>query len=77
MGEVIILFEWFVEQTGEVKAAIVTGCSGILVAIITGLFSLLGKKNKSKTTPTYTVNQTATGNNNTQIGIQNNFKKDE
>lgn len=71
------MFEWFVAQTGEVKAAIITGCFGILVAIITGVFSLLGKKNKSKTTPTYTVNQTATGNNNTQIGIQNNFKGDK
>lgn len=71
------MLEWFTAQTVEVKVAIITGCFGILVAIITGIFSLLGKKGKSKTTPTYTVNQTATGNNNTQIGIQNNFKKDE
>lgn len=71
------MLEWFTAQAGEVKVAIITGCFGILVAIITGIFSLLGKKDKSKTTPTYTVNQTATGNNNTQIGIQNNFKKDE
>lgn len=71
------MLQWFTEQDPAVKAAVIAGCFGILTAIITGIFSLLGKKRKSKTTPTYTVNQTATGNNNTQIGIQNSFKKDE
>lgn len=71
------MLQWFIEQDPAVKAAVIAGCVAILVAIINGIFSLLGKKDKSKTTPTYTVNQTATGNNNTQIGIQNSFKKDE
>ena len=71
------MLQWFIEQDPAVKAAVIAGCVAILVAIINGIFSLLGKMEKSKTTPTYTVNQTATGNNNTQIGIQNNFKKDE
>lgn len=71
------MLEWFVVQTDEVKAAVIAGCVAILVALINGVFSLVGKKNKSKTTPAYTVNQTSTGNNNTQIGIQNNFKRDE
>lgn len=71
------MMEWFVAQTDEVKAAVIAGCVAILVAIINGGVSLLGKKGKSKPTSTYTVNQTATGSNNTQIGIQNNFKKDE
>lgn len=69
------MLQWFTEQDPAVKAAVITGCFTILVAIIKVIFSLLGKKNKSKTAPTYRVNQTATGNNNTQIGIQNNFKK--
>lgn len=71
------MLQWFVEQDPTVKAAVIAGCVAILVAIINGAFSLLGKKNKSEKTPTYTVNQTATGNKNTQIGIQNNYKKDE
>lgn len=71
------MLQWFIEQDPAVKAAVIAGFVAILVAIINGIFPLLGKKEKSKTTPTYTVNQTATGNNNTQIGIQNNFKKDE
>lgn len=71
------MLQWFAEQDSAVKVAIITFCGTVLAAVIAGIFSLLGKKGKSKTTPTYTVNQTATGNNNTQIGIQNNFKKDE
>lgn len=70
------MVEWFTAQAVEIKVAIITCCGGILVAIITGVFSILGKKGKSKTSSTYTVNQTVTGENNTQIGIQNNFKKD-
>lgn len=71
------MLQWFAEQDSTVKVAIITFCGTVSAALITGIFSLLGKKNKSKTTPTYTVNQTATGTNNTQIGIQDNFKKDE
>lgn len=71
------MLQWFAEQDPAVKAAVIALCGTVLAAVIAGIFSLLGKKGKSKTTPTYTVNQTATGNNNTQIGIQNNFKKDE
>lgn len=71
------MLQWFTEQDSAIKVAIIGSCGTVLAALIAGIFSLLGKKDKSKTTPTYTVNQTATGNNNTQIGIQNNFKKDE
>lgn len=71
------MLQWFAEQDPTVKAAVIALCGTVLAALIAGIFSLLGKKGKSKTTPTYTVNQTATGNNNTQIGIQDNFKKDE
>lgn len=71
------MLQWFAEQDPTVKAAVIGLCGTVLAALIAGISSLLGKKDKSKTTPTYTVNQTATGNNNTQIGIQNSFKKDE
>lgn len=72
-----MILQWLAAQADQVKAAIINCIGGIWGNIITGIFSLLGKKDKSKTAPTYTINQTATGNNNTQIGIQNNFKKDE
>lgn len=72
-----MILQWFAAQADQVKAAIINCMGSIWGNMITGVCSFLGKKGKSKTTPTYTVNQTATGNNNTQIGIQNNFKKDE
>lgn len=71
------MLEWFNAQDSTVKGAIIGLCSAVLVAIITGVFSLLGEKSDSKKSSTYTVNQTATDQNNTQIGIQNNFKKDD
>lgn len=49
----------------------IIGAVGVaLAAIITGLFSLLKKENINKKT---TINQK--GKNNTQIGIQNNYKE--
>lgn len=71
------MLQWFTEQDPVVKAAIIALCGTVLAALIAGIFSLLAKKEKDKANPTYTVKQTATGNNNTQIGIQNNFKRDE
>ena len=71
------MLEWFNAQEATVKVAIIGLCSAVLVAIITGAFSLSGKKGNSQKSSTYTVNQSATGQNNTQIGVQNNFKEED
>lgn len=38
------MLEWFNAQDSTIKGAIIGLCSAVLVAIITGVFSLLGKK---------------------------------
>lgn len=52
--------------------AIIGAIGVILSAIIAGVFSLL-KKNNSK--DKIVVEQKQKGNNNTQIGVQNNYKE--
>lgn len=72
--------DWFIGLEIEIKVAIISACGLVLVAIVNGIFSLLGspkRKNKEETKTT-NVTQTTTGNNNTVIGIQNNVtERDE
>ena len=72
--------DWFIGLAIEIKVAIISACGLVLVAIVNGIFSLLGsskKKNKDETRTT-TITQTTTGNNNTVIGVQNNItERDE
>lgn len=70
---------WFLSLDKTVQAALIGLCSAVLVAIITGVFSLLGKARKEKTgekqSTTTTINQSSSGSYNTFIGIQNNGKE--
>ena len=70
--------DWFIGLAIEIKVALISACALILVAIINGIFSLIGSRKKKNETRTTNVTQTTTGNNNTVIGIQNNVtERDE
>lgn len=70
--------DWFIGLAIEIKVALISACALILVAIINGIFSLVGSQKKKNGTKTTNVTQTTTGNNNTVIGIQNNVtERDE
>lgn len=64
--------DWFFGLGTEIKVALISACAIVLVAIINGIFSLVGSRKKKNDTRTTNVTQTTTGNNNTVIGIQNN-----
>lgn len=72
------MIDWFekltvTNQIAIIVAGIAAG-SGIIVAIINGLFSVLSKKKNDKSSK-YTINQTAHGHA-TQIGVQVNHEKE-
>lgn len=69
--------DWFIGLAIEIKVALISACAFILVAIINGIFSLIGSRKKKNETRTTNVTQTTTGNNNTVIGIQNNVTERE
>ena len=71
--------DWFISLEIEIKVAIISASGLLLVAVVNGIFSLLGVKQKKyeQDAKTNTITQTTTGNNNTVIGIQNNIKERE
>ena len=75
------MFKWFLQQDSTVKAAIITGGTAIVVALIGGAFKLIElcitnrKKKREAQSNGVNISQTATGNNNTFIGVQNNRKE--
>ena len=69
--------DWFIGLAIEIKVALISACALILVAIINGIFSLIGSRKKKNEIRTTNVSQTTTGNNNTVIGIQNNVTERE
>ncbi len=73
--------EWFSSLDKTVQVAIITALGGIIAAIITGLFSLINKKNKDttvkKNSESTRITQTSYGDNNTFIGVQNNSRKED
>lgn len=75
------MFNWFLQQDSTVKAAIITGGTAIVVALIGGAFKLIElcitnrKKKREGQSNGVNISQTATGNNNTFIGVQNNRKE--
>lgn len=69
--------DWFIGLAIEIKVALISACALILVAIINGIFSLIGSRKKKNEIRTTNVTQTTTGNNNTVIGIQNNVTERE
>lgn len=75
------MLNWFLQQDPTVKAAIIAGGATIVVALIKGAFKLIeicitNRKKKSEAqSDSVNISQTATGNNNTFIGVQNNGKE--
>lgn len=73
--------KWFLELDITVQVAIIGLCSATLVAIVNGIFSIIGKKknnNSGKVDVAATIiNQSSSGKHNTFIGIQNNKKERE
>lgn len=69
--------DWFFGLATEIKVALISACAIVLVAIINGIFSLVGSRKKKNEIRTTNVTQTTTGNNNTVIGIQNNVTERE
>lgn len=72
------MINWFGQQDPVVQAAIITAIASIVVALIPGIFKLIEvrrldreKKNESRGS-VINITQSATGKNNTFIGIQNN-----
>lgn len=70
------MINWFSQQDPTVKAAIITGCAGIIVALISCIPKLLellkAKKTDCEKKSSINITQSTTGNNNTIIGVQNN-----
>lgn len=75
------MLNWFLQQDSTVKAAIIGGGATIVVALIGGAFKLIEicitnrKKKVEAQNDSVNISQTATGNNNTFIGVQNNGKE--
>lgn len=75
------MLNWFLQQDSTIKAAIIAGAATIVVALIGGVFKLIelyitNQKKKSEVQSNgVNISQTATGNNNTFIGVQNNRKE--
>ena len=68
--------EWFLALDTTVQVAVIGLCSAVLVAIIKGIFSIVGKK-KERDSTTTVINQSSSGKHNTFIGVQNNKKESE
>ena len=70
------MLNWFSQQDPTVKAAIITGCAGIIVALISCAPKLLeflnAKKKGDEKNSSVNITQSTTGNNNTFTGVQNN-----
>lgn len=61
----------------NVVIAIIGASGAVLAAIIAGFFSLTKHSQAKEFDKKVKIHQSARGNNNTQIGIQNNIKKDD
>ncbi len=57
----------------EIVVAIIGTAAVILGTVITGIFSLASKPKQSQNSNNVEVKQTQNGQNNTQIGVQNNY----
>ncbi len=59
----------------EIIVAIITAGGAVLVAVIAGIFNLINKDSGSSNSTN--IRQSQKGKNNTQIGIQNNYTKED
>ena len=66
------MLDWFKNLDPVVQGAIISGVVAIIVAVITGIFSLI-KKSKDSKSSTIIKQKQGVGNKGTQIGIQNNY----
>jgi len=66
------MLDWFKNLDPVVQGAIISGVVAIIVAVITGIFSLIKKRKDSKCS-TIIKQKQGIRNNGTQIGIQNNY----
>lgn len=70
------MLNWFSQQDPAVKAAVITGCAGIigiLISCVPKFLELLNAKKKgNEKNSSINITQSTSGNNNTFIGVQNN-----
>ena len=66
------MLDWIKSLDPVVQGAIISGIVAIIVAVITGGFSLI-KRNKDSKNNTVIKQRQGIGNKGTQIGIQNNY----
>ena len=59
-------------MNNEIIVAIIAAIGVVVAAVVTGIFSLI--KKDASTSSTYNIKQSQKGKDNTQIGIQNNYK---
>lgn len=68
------IMEWLMNLDPSIWAALIGAVGAIIVALIKVIIPLFKKKEKGSNKVAPSINQTATGNGNTVIGIQNNMK---
>ena len=66
------MLNWLKNLDPVVQGAIISGVVAIIVAVITGIFSLI-KRSKDSKSNTVIKQKQGIGNKGTQIGIQNNY----
>ena len=71
--------EWLMNLNPTVLAALIAAIASVIVTLIKVIIPLFKKSENNSTKATSSINQTVTGNGNTEIGVQNNMKgeKDE
>lgn len=69
--------EWFNNLDPTIKVALITATAGIIIAVINGLFGLVGKGKKKAADEGHKIEQVSNGSNNVVIGIQNNYKREK
>ena len=60
----------------EIIVAIIGAIAVILGAIIAGIFSIMANRKKKQSNGNIDIKQKQNGNNNIQIGVQNNYGRD-
>ena len=69
--------DFFFKLDIQLQIALIAACGGLLVALINGVFSLIGRKKHSDEKKEHiTITQSTSGQHNSFIGIQTNDTKE-